>query len=63
MAVEFNEPEFPVAKPKIKARSSFSDLVIKMGLAKDEKGAQDILLIAAVLIFLLAGIVFWFALA
>jgi hypothetical protein len=55
--VEFNEPSYTVRAAAPAAggsSSSFSRLVIKFGLAKDEKGAQMVLLGIAVIAIVLA---------
>jgi len=59
--VEFNEPSYTVRTAAPVAggsSSSFSRLVIKFGLAKDEKGAQMVLLGIAVIAIVLAVFVF-----
>jgi len=60
--VEFNEPNYATRASGIPAAggsSAFSRLVIKTGLAKDEKGAQRVLLIIAILAIVIAAFVFF----
>ncbi len=57
MTVQFNEPSYESVRRPVKT-SSFSSLVIKMGLAKTERGAQLALLIVAFALILIAGFLF-----
>lgn len=59
--VQFNEPSYATS-PQVQASkepSRLSNLVIKSGLAKDEKGAQLVLLVTALICIALAGAVFF----
>jgi hypothetical protein len=63
--VQFEEETPFMARPKpAKKLSLFTRIVMKLGLAKDEAGAQRVLLIAALVIFAFAAAVFinliWF---
>lgn len=66
MSVEFHEEETLIAPRPVQQKklSLFNRIVIKLGLAKDEAGAQRVLLIVALAIFALALAVFanllWF---
>lgn len=58
--ISFNEPQYKNASRP--GRGSFlSSLAIKSGLAKDEQGAQRVLLVAAILIAAFAVGVYVFA--
>ncbi|MFZ1987895.1 MAG: hypothetical protein WAV21_02590 [Minisyncoccia bacterium] len=56
--VTFNEPEYQ-RDPRSPRSSFFTNLVLKTGLAKDEKGAQTVLFIAAIAIAGIALYVFF----
>lgn len=63
MSVEFNEPSYqPSAGPRATAGkvSFLSRLVIGAGLAKDEKGAQGVLLVVLVISVLATGAILFF---
>lgn len=55
--IQFQEPQYnaPLATPK---RSWLTNLVLKAGLAKDDAGAQKVLLIVLVII-IIATILVW----
>ena len=48
--VEFNEPQLAKSYPAARKPSVLVRLVMGLGLAKDEKGAQGVLLITALLL-------------
>lgn len=62
MSVEFNEPEIEVRRSAGKQKISLGEIVQNAGLAKDEKGAQVVLAVLAVLILLAAALLFLFVL-
>lgn len=45
--VEFHEPAYGSPAPATRKESALSRLVMKLGLASDEKGAQRVLLVVA----------------
>jgi hypothetical protein len=61
MGVEFDEGQIPNYNYQPKA-SGIAPLIIKMGLAKDEVGAQKIMLIITVICFALSFYFFYKAL-
>jgi len=61
MNVEFEDPSYTASKKTFKKGVSFSQLVVSMGLAKDEKGAQTVLVVIAVLCFIVAGALYFLA--
>lgn len=59
MSVEFHEEETLVApRPQQKKLSLFNRIVMKLGFAKDEAGAQRVLLVISLLCFGAALLVF-----
>lgn len=59
--VEFNEPSY-ASSPQVQASkepSRLSKLIIKSGFAKDEKSAQLVLLVSALICIAIAGAVFF----
>lgn len=61
MNVEFNEGQIPNYNYQPK-KSSIAGLIIKMGLAKDDAGAQKIMIILTVICFALSIYFFYKAL-
>lgn len=57
MSVEFNEPQY-AARTVSSRTSGIAGLVIKMGLAKDQKSANAVLIIVIVLCVLITVAVF-----
>lgn len=59
--VTFNEPEYTNtgSASRAKQASFFTRITIAAGLAKDEAGAQKVMLVAAIIIALLAVAVFF----
>ncbi len=58
--VEFNEPSYATPYARQKQGSFISNLVVKTGLAKDEAGAQKVLLVIFILVIIAAVLVWWF---
>ena len=56
--IQFEEPEY-ARSAALEKHSWLAGLVIKTGLAKDDLGAQKVLLIALVLIIVATIAVFW----
>ncbi len=62
MSVEFDEHQALGYNYQPKKKGSISDLVIKMGLAKDEAGAQKVMVTVTVVCFALSIYFFYKAL-
>ena len=56
--VEFNEPQLARAQPLVPKSSLLVRSVMSLGLAKDAKGAQTVLLFVALLLLAVMGFVF-----
>lgn len=61
--VQFNEPEYGARVSAQKQASGLSRLVMKAGLAKDDAGAQRVLLIIAILAVVATAIILWTVMA
>lgn len=59
--VEFNEPQYAASARSSRASkgSAFERLIVSMGLAKDSKGAQRVLLIISILMLIIAAFLVW----
>lgn len=59
--VQFNEPEFAPSRDKTVARASaLSRLMIKLGIAKDEKSAQmPLVFLLIIIVAITLGLVFF----
>ena len=59
MSVEFDEPTAMTTRSASSRRSKFAELVIKTGLAKDEQGANTVLVVIAVAMIVIALFLFF----